>query len=38
MTKTITEQQENLKDAPSADETYTLKVTVANGVATYSWE
>lgn len=29
---------EDIPDAPSADGTYTLKVTVANGVATYSWE
>ena len=36
MTKTIEEQQADLKDAPSADGTYTLMVTVSNGVATYS--
>ena len=29
---------EDIPDAPSADGTYTLKVTVSNGVATYSWE
>lgn len=29
---------EGIPDAPSADGTYTLKVTVSNGVATYSWE
>ncbi len=29
---------ESIPDAPSADGTYTLKVTVSNGVATYSWE
>lgn len=29
---------EDIPDAPSADGTYTLKVTVSNGVAIYSWE
>lgn len=29
---------EDIPDAPSADGTYTLRVTVSNGVATYSWE
>lgn len=29
---------EDIPDAPSADGTYTLKVTVSGGVATYSWE
>ena len=28
---------EDIPDAPSADGTYTLKVTVSGGVATYSW-
>lgn len=28
---------EDIPDAPSADGTYTLKVRVSNGVATYSW-
>ena len=29
---------EDIPNAPSADGTYTLKVTVSGGVATYSWE
>lgn len=29
---------EDIPDAPSADGTYTLRVTVSGGVATYSWE
>lgn len=29
---------EDIPDAPSTDGTYTLRVTVSNGVATYSWE
>ena len=37
MTKTITEQQENMKDAPSADGTYVLKATVLSSGVTYSW-
>jgi len=36
-TKTLTQELPCLPEAPSADGTYTLQVTVTNGIPTYNW-
>lgn len=37
MHKTVTEQQDNLKDAPTTSGTYVLKATVSSSGVTYAW-